>query len=617
LQESVQPPPHLATTLGFRKASPQYRPAIDGLRAIAVLAVFVFHLNRRWLPGGFVGVDVFFVISGYLITSILLREFEHDSFTLAKFYQRRIARLFPAFFTVALATLIGAVLIYSPENLASCGANLTAVTLSIANLKFMTQGNYFKLSPDAQPFLHFWSLSVEEQFYLLFPATLLFLYLKSHRHIPAILSALFAISFLACVALTRTKPVYAFYLLPTRAWELLAGSILANLHRNKPHRQTHRMIPLLGLTLIAASFFIIRESASFPGFEALLPVLGTVLLIGPSPVSNQNKTGHAERLLAFAPLVILGQMSYSLYLVHWPIFSFIDYKLYLSSPFVRVGLKITLSLSATAFSFLIIENPGRRFLNKPTRRPLAFTFLAAGVLICAPLGIHIKNQNYMSSDLQDVARGGLAFNQNATNGSIILMGDSHGWMYGETIRQIATQLGYRLNVISAAATDPLPHTAGQPSALWSDSLATVKRRHPTYLILVCNWTEKLTDDPARLTLAVSQLRQFTDHLILLTQPPVLPDAASRESMRNGTRPPFFEDPTECAARTKANALVQSQAGNNVTVINVEPHFTAPDGSLRFADNAGNEYYRDPSHLSGYGADLLKQDISKELTNQTK
>ena len=144
------------------KSSVQYRPAIDGLRGVAVLAVFIFHLKRQWLPGGFVGVDVFFVISGFLITSILLREFEHNSFGLWKFYQRRIARLFPAFFTVALATLLGAFFIYSAQDLASCGANLVSTTLSVANLKYMWQGNYFTISPDAQPFLHYWSLSVEE-----------------------------------------------------------------------------------------------------------------------------------------------------------------------------------------------------------------------------------------------------------------------------------------------------------------------------------------------------------------------------------------------------------------------------------------------------------------------
>ncbi len=205
----------------------EYRPEIDGLRAIAVLAVMLFHLNRRWLPGGFFGVDVFFVISGYLITSVILRDCHGGRFKFGRFYQRRIARLLPAFLAVALATVGGAALIYSPQDLATTGATLSAAAASVANLKFLLQGNYFALSPDSQPFLHCWSLSVEEQFYLLFPAAFLLLYRQSSRYRTQILAAFFGASLLCYVALTRGRPEWAFYLLPARAWELLAGAILA------------------------------------------------------------------------------------------------------------------------------------------------------------------------------------------------------------------------------------------------------------------------------------------------------------------------------------------------------------------------------------------------------
>src|SRR6202158_5809525 len=176
-------------------------------------------MKRKWLPGGFVGVDVFFVISGFLITSILLREYERNSFSLWKFYQRRIARLFPAFFTVALATLLVASFIYSAQDLASCGAHLVSATSSVANLKYMWQGNYFTISPDAQPFLHYWSLSVEEQFYMFFPCILLVLYLRANSYKTVILTILCGASLVMCVSLTYQKPQWAFYLLPTRAWE--------------------------------------------------------------------------------------------------------------------------------------------------------------------------------------------------------------------------------------------------------------------------------------------------------------------------------------------------------------------------------------------------------------
>ena len=245
---------------------------------------FIFHLKRQWLPGGFVGVDVFSVISGFLITSILLREYEHNSFSLWKFYQRRIARLFPAFFTVALVTLLGAFFIYSAQDLASCGATLASAALSVVNFKHMLQGSYFTISPDAQPFLHYWSLSVEEQFYMLFPAILLFLYLKANRHKTVILVALCGASLVACIALTYRKPEWAFYLLPTRAWELMAGSILANLSANRPAADDKNSLwsalPLAGLTLIFISLFSLNEGPTFPGYHAILPVLGAVCFLG-------------------------------------------------------------------------------------------------------------------------------------------------------------------------------------------------------------------------------------------------------------------------------------------------------------------------------------------------
>jgi peptidoglycan/LPS O-acetylase OafA/YrhL len=326
----------------------EYRPSIDGLRAVAVLAVFLFHLDRRWLPGGFVGVDIFFVISGYLITSIILRDCERNRFSFGRFYQRRIARLLAAFFAVALATLIGALFIYSAQDFASTGATLSATAASMANLKFMLQGNYFALSPDAQPFLHCWSLSVEEQFYLLFPALFFLLYWKANKYRIHVLTGLFAVSLLSCIALTHARPEWAFYLLPTRAWELLAGGILATLNGKRlTDAKLFNSLPFIGLVLICTSFLLISESPAFPGYVAILPVVGTACFLLP----YENSSTFAERILSCDALVLVGRMSYSLYLWHWPVFSLVDYKLYWESPLVRLALKILVSAIAAVFSF--------------------------------------------------------------------------------------------------------------------------------------------------------------------------------------------------------------------------------------------------------------------------
>jgi peptidoglycan/LPS O-acetylase OafA/YrhL len=598
-------------------SSVQYRPAIDGLRAVAVLAVCVFHLKHEWLPGGFVGVDVFFVISGYLITSILLRDYERRRFSLGKFYQRRIARLFPAFFTVALVTLIGASYIYLTQDLASCGANLTSATLSVANLKYMWQGNYFSISPDAQPFLHYWSLSVEEQFYMFFPALFYLVYLRANAHKTVILSCLCGASLAACIALTHSKPAWAFFLLPTRAWELLAGSILANIGANVPFiwrekKNLWASLSLTGMALIAISLIIIGQAA-FPGYLAVLPVLGTICCIGPT----NGSIGISERLLSWPPMVLIGRMSYSLYLWHWPVFSLVDYRFYLASPLVRIGLKVALSLAATAACYFLVENPGRAYLNHPNHRRIAFAFLGCALLFFVPLGISIRRANYVNAEMGDVPHGGLGFNSNGKNGSMVLMGDSNGSMYGKMFKEIAFELDLKLNVVSVAAGDPLPQPSGQQPQLWIDSLAVVKQLKPDFLVLVCNWQGKLRGDSARLEIAIKELGKYANRLILITQPPELPKLASRESIRNGSRPPFFEEASERASRLKSNSLVKNVVADNVIIVDIEPLFVSDRGMVQFDDNAGNQLYNDSNHLSGVGANVVKIQILKTIRDRMR
>jgi len=563
----------------------EYRPEIDGLRAVAVLAVFVFHLNRRWLPGGFFGVDIFFVISGYLITSLILRDCEAGRFRFARFYQRRIARLLPAFAAAGLATIAGAALIYSPQDLASAGATLAAAAASVANFKFLLQGNYFRLSPDAQPFLHCWSLSVEEQFYLLFPALLL---LSRRRRVLAGL----AVVSLGCYFVFR--PEWAFYLLPARAWELLAGAVMARANRTIPRR--HGAGTPLFLGLIAVSFV--------SGRFAILPVIGTACLLA-----------GGARALSWKPLVVIGRMSYSLYLWHWPIFSLVDYACYWQSAAIRLALKVTLSVGAAAACFIFIERPGRVFLNAPARPRAAFAALACSLAVLIPLGIVIRNANYVNADPRAIRAGGLRFNSGGRSGSMVLMGDSNGSMYGKLAREIARERDLRLNVISVEAGDPLPRSTGRNQPLWSDSLAVVRRERPDFLLLVCNWN-KLTDDRRRLTVALRELKPFARNILLITQPPVLPENATREGIREGNRPPFHEDAAERTARVARNELVKSAEGAGVRVVDIEPLFTSGTGEIRFADERRTLLYQDRDHLSAAGAELVKPELVRAMNGLT-
>ncbi len=600
--------------MSHQPVSGQYRPAIDGLRAFAVLSVILFHLNNKWLPGGFVGVDVFFVISGFLITSIIQRDCEQDSFSLAKFYQRRIARIFPAFFTVAVAGLIAAYFTYTPQDLASAGANLTATALSVANMKFMMQGNYFEISPDAQPFLHYWSLSVEEQFYMFFPLIFLLLYKFARKHLIPVLTILGIASFILCLLFTRQRPVWAFFLLPTRAYELLAGCILAiyaGQDRPLRHPAIRASLSAFGLLLIGASFFLIKESDHFPGYQALFPVLGTVCVLG--PIRGSDSLG--EKFLSLAPLVLIGRMSYSLYLWHWPVFSLIDYNMVLASPPVRMAWKIGLSFLAATICFLMIENPSRVFLNQRNNRRIAFAFLALALAVFVPLGIAVRRANYINAETSDVPKGGLLFNESSKKGSLILMGDSNGSMYGRMTKEIADELGYKLRVISVAASDPLPKSEGKPPQLWLDSLKVIQREKPDFLLLACFWTNRLKEDKGRLAIALDELKPHVGCIILFMQPPALPAQATRRSMREGSRPPFMEDPGTRPARLEMNEYVKHFQDRKVRVIDLEPHFSTPDGEIIARDQEGHQLYHDKGHLSGYGAKLAKEDVLRVIAKE--
>jgi len=590
----------------------RYRPAIDGLRAIAVLGVFFFHLNRQWLPGGFVGVDVFFVISGFLITSILLREYQRDSFSLAKFYQRRIARLGPALFTVAIATLVGVHFVYLARDRAAAGAAFTSAVLSFTNIKYMFAGKtYFAVSPDSNPFLHFWSLSVEEQFYMVFPAILLLVYRKAYRHRTAMLGTLLGLSLVACVVLTYQKPEWGFYFLPARAWELLAGGILAGAgpfaFGEKPRLAV--ATPLLGLALIAISLLVLKEGSGFPGYKAILPVLGTALILG----SSENKGNPAERLLSTSPMVFLGRMSYSLYLWHWPIFCLVDYQLYSASPIVRLLLKITLSAFASTLCYAFIESPGRVFLNQPAKRRLTFAALAVALLVTAPLGIFLRNTDFLDAFGHNIAKGGIVVNKSGTAGPIVLMGDSIGSTFGLMLKDIAKTQDRRLNIISEEGVDPLPLPFTKLPWRWPDSLAFLKQQNTDTLFLICNFQLKTEQNPARLALAIQELKKHTRRIVLLTQPPRLPEFADRDGIRQGHQPPFTEDPAYKIKRKAANTLVKSLQGDRVIVIDIEPFFTAADGTIRFTDSDGHLLYFDDTHLSEFGAALVKPDILKALT----
>ncbi|TIP84104.1 MAG: acyltransferase, partial [Mesorhizobium sp.] len=301
----------------------KYRRDIDGLRAVAVLPVVLFHFGISAIPGGFTGVDIFFVISGYLITGSLLDDLERGQFSIISFYWRRARRILPALIFVTLLTCIAALFILLPSDLHEFSLSVIAASTFWSNIYFWKTSNYFSIDAELRPLLHTWSLSVEEQYYIFAPILMFLIYRYFAKRWLTILLPIILGSFVLAVMATWLAPNAGFYLLPTRVWELMLGAVLM-LKRPPPlsNRFLMELVGLAGFGLLAIGFFAISESDPFPGYNALYPCLGTALLIY---VGQNSPSTTASRILEVRPLVWIGLISYSLYLVHWPINAFAHY----------------------------------------------------------------------------------------------------------------------------------------------------------------------------------------------------------------------------------------------------------------------------------------------------
>jgi peptidoglycan/LPS O-acetylase OafA/YrhL len=382
-----------ASAPGVTASPGGFRTDVEGIRGLAVIVVVLFHAGLAGLVGGFIGVDVFFVISGFLITGLLLREHERTGrIGLLQFYARRARRLLPAAIVVLVATLVVALNVVDPLDRPAVGLDGASAALSIANIRFaLASGDYFSSVATPSPFLHYWSLAVEEQFYLVWPAMILLVVgglrgVGARRRITGALVVIIAVSFAANLFLTDAAANWAFYSLPTRAWELGLGGLLAvgSVALARIPGPIVGIAGWLGLGAIALAAVTLDSSLAYPGAAALLPSLGTVALIA----GGTRRLGPG-RLLSIAPLRFLGKISYSLYLVHWPILVLAPLVIG-SEPddIARMGL-VGLSIGAAFASWALVETPFRRVRATLAIRPgrtvsiglaaiLAVVVLAAG-----------------------------------------------------------------------------------------------------------------------------------------------------------------------------------------------------------------------------------------------
>ncbi len=409
-----------------------YRPEIDGLRAIAVSAVILYHSKISFFGlafnGGFIGVDIFFVISGYLITSIILKELSiKGSFSFKHFYERRIRRILPVLLFVMLVSLIFAWLFLLPNNLVDFSKSIIYSILFISNIFFYLSGQEY----DAEsglfvPFLHTWSLSVEEQFYILFPIFLFVIFKFFKKFLIHFLIATFLISFVLANLYSLNYPSISFYFIHTRMWELLSGSILAYFETQKGHRNDNSILnlilPFVGILLIAFSILIFDNNIFHPSFYTLVPVIGVCLIIR---FSNENEL--ITKILSSKLFVGIGLISYSLYLWHYPIFAFARITYFFEDNFFMELLSGPLIIMLSIASYYLIEKP---FRNKKYKFKTILILVSLTIVLLTSFTSLIIIENGFKKRVPNMFRTTLEqkienFYQNDKSQKIVLVGDSH------------------------------------------------------------------------------------------------------------------------------------------------------------------------------------------------
>jgi len=365
------------TAGAIRSAHTQFRPDIQGLRAIAVISVVLYHAHKSLVPGGFVGVDIFFVISGFLISSILMNELDRGEYSLAGFYRRRIKRLFPALYVVlAVVLAIGAALL-PPEALKELGHTAVSTVFFVSNIDFDRMSDYFGGDSQLKPLLHTWSLAVEEQFYVFFPLFLALLWRHWRKYYRLVIFMVAALSLAISVWATRRHPAAAFFLAPSRVFELMIGALTARAALSSRVSQTQRnLLSLVGIGFLLVSLVAFNDQTPFPGFAALLPCCGTALII----LSGTGGSSIGSKIIGGSAVVIFfGDISYSLYLWHWPLLVFGRYFFAAPLTLLQAGTLILIAVAAAKLSWEFVERPILAWRGRPsTVLPLGAALMVIG-----------------------------------------------------------------------------------------------------------------------------------------------------------------------------------------------------------------------------------------------
>ncbi|MDB5654918.1 MAG: hypothetical protein JWQ94_2531 [Tardiphaga sp.] len=510
---------------GLGDITRNYREDIDRLRGLAVLAVVAFHFELPGVHGGYVGVDIFFVISGFLITQIIQREMRHGAFSFAQFYERRLRRLMPALYVVVLASIVPAFYFLLPSERLGFFHSIAAVVTFTSNILFWSQSGYFDRTAVEKPLLHTWSLAVEEQFYLVFPVLIwALLWYQNRARLPrtslsVVLVPLLVASFAFGLWLLQTgRTATAFYMSPARAWEFLIGSVLAIEGFPQLKNNTQRLVALVGAyVLLLVPIFGLRQNSVFPGWNALAPCAGAALFIwsGTGAPAVQRHRFSPYRLARF-----FGTISYSMYLWHWPLFTFTRFAkdgLTLSGIDKAALFAATIALSYLSWAF--VEQPFRQRKWLPTRRlALVGAAAASAVLIAVSvIGNFVpastsgfdktaaKLDAYNNYDERAAYRGACfrldeqpidmadCMTMSATKPNVLLWGDSHAAHYYPGLAKLAEAHGFNLLQATQAGCAPTfkPHPLAK---IWCQQFAAMinpwfETHTPDVVIMSGDWMD--------------------------------------------------------------------------------------------------------------------------------
>lgn len=650
-----------------------YRADIDGLRAVAVIPVVLYHFGVAGFSGGFVGVDVFFVISGYLITRLIAAELRHGGFDFIHFYERRVRRLFPTLAIVLATTFVVSLYVLTPRDFETFSKSVVYALIFGANFFFDSQGDYFAPALELSPLLHTWSLAVEEQFYVVWPVVLFlgYRYLPRRPLLVAIALLLLA-SFYANITLVDTKPDAAFYRPHPRAWELLVGCLLALGAPRLPAALAHAM-GLAGLALILGAVVLFSHETQFPGFAAAVPVLGAALVIW----SSAGAPSLAGRVLALRPLVFVGLVSYAWYLWHWPMVSLFRYHFERDPSAPEIVALIVASFALAVLCWKFVETPVRRgSLLKAPVRAFAAAAATSAVLMTAALAGY-ATQGFMGrfpdsikelarkpladsledSDCRDDAPGTDPDNvicrlwEGAGPRRILLWGDSHARGLRTVLRDFGKSGDFSVSHAGAPACPPLIGTgrAGRREDKCAQVNAAVGRIIAggafTDIILVARWNmyvddtsddwraqKFLRDSESEAPSSEENRRVMTRgfqrtvelaeragvRLWVVLETPFVgfdtPNRLARAIMR-GNHPDTVYGIDVATERRRSAFVRQILASMPVRVLDLAPSFCDAQKCLAVA--GGKPLYFDDNHLSIYGTARIAPALAEFLARAPK